>query len=515
MTNDSWKGGLWVLALLAGLEVLGPLLAAPYIPLVDPDEGKHAAIAQEMVESGDWIVPRLLHEPFLDKPILYFWAVAASLKIFGMSEAAVRLPGLLFGMFGTLTTAAVAWRLLGRRTGLIAGVFYASMILPLVMVQLPAHDVALVTWVNLALLCLWEADLRRMEFSPPAGRRPNAICPTPGLVLDCVGRRGAGTGHLDQGARRRGLGGNCFRGISPRFQAAAVHPLLPCGTGLDRGGIHRLVVVRCRGTRPSGLPALLFLRSPRAWFPHGVAAAWPGAVVVLLPDPDRRRDSLGRIPAGARARRRQPLAERNVGEDRQRIRHIRVPVQDGTRSVPDTMSRPLLLLVCWLVGCTLFLTLSRSKLGTYIWPVFLDPELVVDKAPDASNSRTGYHVALGFGQAMNVVNASEPKAGLNFDQYLKEAYFSYLAPVGKGLQVDVGKFVTPNGAEVIETKDNWNYSRSLLFTYAIPYFHFGMRAKYAFNDKYSLTGFFVNGWNNVLDNNTGKTNGNEFCLESQ
>ena len=137
-------------------------------------------------------------------------------------------------------------------------------------------------------------------------------------------------------------------------------------------------------------------------------------------------------------------------------------------------------------------------------------ELIVDKAPDPTNSRTGYHVSLGFGQAMNAVNASEPKAGSSFDQYLKEAYFSYLAPVGKGLQVDVGKFVTPFGAEVIETKDNWNYSRSLLFTYAIPYFHFGMRAKYAFNDKYSLTGFFVNGWNNVVDNNTGKSYGMSF-----
>ena len=137
-------------------------------------------------------------------------------------------------------------------------------------------------------------------------------------------------------------------------------------------------------------------------------------------------------------------------------------------------------------------------------------ELVVDKAPDPSNSRTGYHVALGFGQAMNTVNSSEPQAGLGFDQYLKEAYFSYLAPVGKGLQVDVGKFVTPHGAEVIETKDNWNYSRGLLFSYAIPYYHFGARAKYTFNDKYSLTGFFVNGWNNVVDNNTGKTYGMSF-----
>jgi hypothetical protein len=94
---------------------------------------------------------------------------------------------------------------------------------------------------------------------------------------------------------------------------------------------------------------------------------------------------------------------------------------------------------------------------------------------------------------------------------VKEAYFSYLAPIGKGLQFDAGKFVTPAGAEVIETKDNYNYSRGVLFSYAIPYYHFGMRAKYAFNDKYSLTGYFVNGWNSVIDNNTGKTLGASFA----
>jgi Putative beta-barrel porin-2, OmpL-like. bbp2 len=137
-------------------------------------------------------------------------------------------------------------------------------------------------------------------------------------------------------------------------------------------------------------------------------------------------------------------------------------------------------------------------------------ELIVDKAPDATAGlagRSGYHVSLGFGQAINTVNGSEPKAGLGFDQYLKEAYFSYLAPVGKGLQVDIGKFVTPNGAEVIETKDNWNYSRSILFYYAIPYYHFGARAAYKFNDKWSLTGYLVNGWNDVVDNSSAKTYG--------
>ena len=113
-------------------------------------------------------------------------------------------------------------------------------------------------------------------------------------------------------------------------------------------------------------------------------------------------------------------------------------------------------------------------------------ELVADKAPDATASRLGYHVALGFGQAMNIINSTEPgqfATESNFDQYLKEGYLEYLAPVGKGLQINVGKFVTPAGAEVIETKDNWNYSRGLLFAWAIPYFHFGTSAKYAFNQQ--------------------------------
>ena len=158
MTNDNWKASLAGLVFLAALGLICPLLAARSIPLVDPDEGLHASIAQEMAERGDWVVPRQLQEPFLDKPILYFWAIAASLKVFGNSEAAVRLPGLFFGMLGTITTVAIAWRTLGRRTGLVAGVFYASMVLPLALVQLPAHDVALVPWVNLALLCFWEAD---------------------------------------------------------------------------------------------------------------------------------------------------------------------------------------------------------------------------------------------------------------------------------------------------------------------------------------------------------------------
>lgn len=142
-------------------------------------------------------------------------------------------------------------------------------------------------------------------------------------------------------------------------------------------------------------------------------------------------------------------------------------------------------------------------------------ELGLVKTPDADN-RLGYKAIFGFGDAMqqiNVVSGGDP----TWMQYLKEAYLSYLVPVGKGLQVDVGKWVTPNGAEVIESNANWNYSRSLLFNYAIPFYHYGVRAQYTFSPKFSLTGYLANGWNDVVHdtstgyNNSGKTGGLTFA----
>ncbi len=143
-------------------------------------------------------------------------------------------------------------------------------------------------------------------------------------------------------------------------------------------------------------------------------------------------------------------------------------------------------------------------------------ELIVDKAPDAtsSESRMGYHVAAAYGNGAGAVNCSDianfttSNGCSNF--YLKEAYGSYLAPVGKGLTVTVGKFVTNAGAEVIESNANWNYSRSILFYYAIPYYHFGAKAAYTFNPKWSVNFSLINGWNNSVirhDFGSGQSSG--------
>jgi putative OmpL-like beta-barrel porin-2 len=127
-------------------------------------------------------------------------------------------------------------------------------------------------------------------------------------------------------------------------------------------------------------------------------------------------------------------------------------------------------------------------------------------------SRAGFRVDFGAGDTADLVNAFEP-GGTGYLKYVQQAYVSYLAPAGKGLTIDFGKFVTPAGAEVIENKDNFNYSRGLLFALAIPYYHMGARIGYAVNDKVSLTGFLVNGWNDVKDNNKAKTVGGSLTLK--
>jgi hypothetical protein len=93
------------------------------------------------------------------------------------------------------------------------------------------------------------------------------------------------------------------------------------------------------------------------------------------------------------------------------------------------------------------------------------------------------------------VAAYEPESdGKEIYKHIQQAYVSVLA--GSRLQLDAGKFVTPLGAEVIESQDNWNYSRSVLFGYAIPFYHVGLRATLPAGDKLSFAGYLVNGWNN-------------------
>src|SRR6266404_5180240 len=91
---------------------------------------------------------------------------------------------------------------------------------------------------------------------------------------------------------------------------------------------------------------------------------------------------------------------------------------------------------------------------------------------------------------------------------VQEAYLTWTMPDDgpsalKGLSLKGGKFVTLLGAEVIEPWANPNYSRSFLFSLAIPFTHTGGLVSYPITDKLSVTGGAVEGWDKVQSNNRG------------
>ena len=108
-------------------------------------------------------------------------------------------------------------------------------------------------------------------------------------------------------------------------------------------------------------------------------------------------------------------------------------------------------------------------------------------------------------RGLGIKDGQAPADTSPFD--LTEANIQYNAPLGKGLKVTFGKFATFLGAEVIEAKDNPNYSRSFLYNYATPFTHTGLSVSYPFSEALTTALYLVNGWDNVEDNNSGKTLG--------
>lgn len=162
-----------IFAAVALAYLLAPLIASA--PLFDPDEGLHAAIAQEMNRRGDYVTPTFLGQPFLDKPILFFWAEAASLRIFGDNETAIRVPPLLFGLLGMLAVALLGRSLFDEATGLVAGIVYATMLLPLGVSQVAVHDIGLVPFMCVAAYCLHRVSLASTEPSVASAFRRNIL----------------------------------------------------------------------------------------------------------------------------------------------------------------------------------------------------------------------------------------------------------------------------------------------------------------------------------------------------
>ena len=124
----------------------------------------------------------------------------------------------------------------------------------------------------------------------------------------------------------------------------------------------------------------------------------------------------------------------------------------------------------------------------------------------------GFVTDLNFGQVANTLSAATRYSNIAhvgpqwFDP--TQYYLTYTAPIGSGISLQAGRFVTLLGAETINTYNNLNYneSKSISFGFGIPFTHTGIRGSYTINDYVSLTAGLNNGWDNPATANNGGPN---------
>jgi predicted porin len=137
-------------------------------------------------------------------------------------------------------------------------------------------------------------------------------------------------------------------------------------------------------------------------------------------------------------------------------------------------------------------------------------ELYIEK-PTTEASRIGFGLDFVIGRdakkihslGLGISSGDDMTKSDVFD--LTQAYVTYKAPIGNGLDLKAGKFVTLSGAEMIRRTADYQISRSFLFGFAMPFTHTGVLATYPFTDWFSLSLGIVNGWDNTDDNNNDKS----------
>ncbi len=134
-----------------------------YRDLFDPDEGRYAQIPAAMVDSGDWLTPRLNGVKYFEKPALQYWATAAVFSLVGKSTASARLVPALAGYLGALFAAMLALRLFGARAAIFAFLFTSSSLMWVVMGHMLTLDMLLSTWLFCGMACLAIAQSRRSD----------------------------------------------------------------------------------------------------------------------------------------------------------------------------------------------------------------------------------------------------------------------------------------------------------------------------------------------------------------
>ncbi len=117
-----------------------------------PDEGRYVEIPREMVESGDYLTPRLNGVKYFEKPPLFYWFEAGLIKAFGLSEWSVRVGPAIFALIGCLAVYYAGARMYGRTIGVLSAVVLATAALYYALSRLIILDMPVTVLLTVALL---------------------------------------------------------------------------------------------------------------------------------------------------------------------------------------------------------------------------------------------------------------------------------------------------------------------------------------------------------------------------
>jgi len=143
------------------------------IGFVGPDEPRYAWIARDMLETGDWVTPRLYGKPWFEKPPLFYWGAALCFKLSGVSEAAARLPSAISALLATLALAWLALRLYGAETARWLLLLLPTTVGMIGFSHAAATDMPFSAMLTIAMVCAAAVlGLTRNENTPILPRTP-------------------------------------------------------------------------------------------------------------------------------------------------------------------------------------------------------------------------------------------------------------------------------------------------------------------------------------------------------
>ena len=128
--------------------------------LMEPDEGRYAEIPREMIETGDYLTPRLNYVHYFEKPPMHYWLSALSFNLFGQNEFAARFPTALLAVIGAIAIAILASEFIGFTGAVVTYVVTVTSLLYYAIGSITITDMPLSAFMTISLVAYFIAHKR-------------------------------------------------------------------------------------------------------------------------------------------------------------------------------------------------------------------------------------------------------------------------------------------------------------------------------------------------------------------